>query len=135
VSRPRGGARGTDVGSLTLCFGDACWTLPSGATATEVGLLGISATQASQAMVFPALFTAGMAMVDTVDSVLMVGAYGWAFVNPLRKLWYNLTITTVSVLVALLIGGEWPWGEQNGVLLPGCPIPSHSGVLPSRHFP
>lgn len=80
-------------------------------TATEVGLLGISATQASQgmspwqAMVFPALFTAGMAMVDTADSVLMVGAYGWAFVNPLRKLWYNLTITAASVLVALLIGG------------------------------
>ena len=80
-------------------------------TATEVGLLGISATQASQgmspwqAMVFPALFTAGMVLVDTADSVLMVGAYGWAFVNPLRKLWYNLTITAASVLVALLIGG------------------------------
>ena len=38
-------------------------------------------------MVFPALFTAGMALVDTADSALMVGAYGWAFVNPLRKLW------------------------------------------------
>lgn len=80
-------------------------------TATEVGLLGISATQASQgmspwqAMVFPALFTAGMALVDTADSVLMVSAYGWAFVNPMRKLWYNLTITSASVLVALLIGG------------------------------
>ena len=80
-------------------------------TATEVGLLGISATQASrgmspwQVMVFPALFTAGMALVDTADSVLMVGAYGWAFVNPFRKLWYNLTITAASVLVALLIGG------------------------------
>jgi nickel/cobalt transporter (NiCoT) family protein len=80
-------------------------------TATEVGLLGISATQAAhgmspwQAMVFPALFTAGMALVDTTDSVLMVGAYGWAFVNPLRKLWYNLTITAISVLIALLIGG------------------------------
>jgi high-affinity nickel-transport protein len=80
-------------------------------TATEVGLLGIAATQAArgmspwQAMVFPALFTAGMALVDTTDSVLMVGAYGWAFINPLRKLWYNLTITAASVLVALLIGG------------------------------
>ena len=80
-------------------------------TATEVGLLGISATQASQGMspwqvmVFPALFTAGMTLVDTADSVLMVGAYGWAFVNPFRKLWYNLTITAASVLVALLIGG------------------------------
>jgi high-affinity nickel-transport protein len=80
-------------------------------TATEVGLLGISATQAVQGMspwqtlAFPALFTAGMALVDTTDSILMVGAYGWAFVRPLRKLWYNLTITAASVAVALLIGG------------------------------
>ena len=64
-------------------------------TATEIGLLGISATQAAQGMsfwsilVFPALFTAGMSLVDTTDSVLMAGAYGWAFVNPIRKLWYN----------------------------------------------
>jgi high-affinity nickel-transport protein len=91
-------------------------------TATEVGLLGISATQASQgmspwqAMVFPALFTAGMALVDTADSVLMVGAYGWAFVNPLRKLWYNLTITVASVLVALLIGGIEALGLLGGQL-------------------
>jgi high-affinity nickel-transport protein len=80
-------------------------------TATEVGLIGISATQASQGMspwqtlVFPALFTAGMALVDTTDSVLMVGAYGWALHRPLRKLWYNLTMTAASVGVALLIGG------------------------------
>jgi high-affinity nickel-transport protein len=80
-------------------------------TATEVGLLGIAATQAAQGMspwrtlAFPALFTAGMALVDTADSILMVGAYGWAFVRPLRKLWYNLTITAASVVVALLIGG------------------------------
>jgi high-affinity nickel-transport protein len=74
-------------------------------------LLGIAATQAAQGMspwqtlAFPALFTAGMALVDTMDSGLMVGAYGWAFVNPIRKLWYNLTITAVSVVVAVLIGG------------------------------
>jgi high-affinity nickel-transport protein len=80
-------------------------------TATEIGLLGISATQAASGMsfwsimVFPALFTAGMALMDTTDSVAMVGAYGWAFVNPIRKLWYNLTITAASVAVALLIGG------------------------------
>ena len=80
-------------------------------TATEIGLLGISATQAASGMsfwsimVFPALFTAGMALVDTTDSVAMVGAYGWAFVNPVRKLWYNLTITAASVAVALFIGG------------------------------
>jgi nickel/cobalt transporter (NiCoT) family protein len=80
-------------------------------TATEIGLLGISATQVAQGMsiwsilIFPALFTSGMALVDTTDGVLMVGAYGWAFTNPIRKLWYNLTITAVSVVVAFLIGG------------------------------
>ena len=79
-------------------------------TATEVGLLGISAAQASQGLsiwsilVFPALFTAGMTLVDTTDSVLMVGAYNWAFVKPIRKLYYNLTITAVSAVVAVLIG-------------------------------
>jgi nickel/cobalt transporter (NiCoT) family protein len=46
-----------------------------------------------------------MALVDTTDGVFMVGAYGWAFTNPIRKLWYNLTITAVSVVVAFLIGG------------------------------
>lgn len=80
-------------------------------TATEVGLLGISATQAAQGMsiwsilVFPALFTAGMSLMDTSDSILMLGAYGWAFVKPIRKLYYNLTITIVSVVVAIVVGG------------------------------
>jgi nickel/cobalt transporter (NiCoT) family protein len=80
-------------------------------TASEIGLLGISATQSAQGMspwqtmVFPALFTAGMALIDTSDSVLMVGAYGWALVDPLRKIWYNLAITGASVAVAVLIGG------------------------------
>ena len=80
-------------------------------TATEVGLLGISATQASQGLsiwsilVFPALFTAGMTLIDTTDSILMLGAYGWAFIKPIRKLYYNLTITAVSVIVAVVVGG------------------------------
>jgi nickel/cobalt transporter (NiCoT) family protein len=80
-------------------------------TATEIGLLGISATQATQGMsiwailIFPALFTAGMSLMDTADSALMLGAYGWAFVKPVRKLYYNMTITFVSVVVALVIGG------------------------------
>jgi nickel/cobalt transporter (NiCoT) family protein len=80
-------------------------------TATEIGLLGISAAQAAKGLpiwsilVFPALFTAGMCLVDTTDGVLMLGAYGWAFANPLRKLYYNITITFVSVIVALLVGG------------------------------
>jgi nickel/cobalt transporter (NiCoT) family protein len=80
-------------------------------TATEVGLLGISATQSSHGMsvwsilIFPALFTVGMSLVDTMDSILMLGAYGWAFVRPIRKLYYNMTTTFVSVVVALLVGG------------------------------
>jgi len=80
-------------------------------TATEIGLLSIAGSEAAnglspwQTLVFPALFAASMALVDSADSALMVGAYGWAFVNPVRKLWYNLTITAVSVVVALLIGG------------------------------
>lgn len=80
-------------------------------TATEIGVLGISAAQAAQGMsiwailVFPALFTAGMSLMDTLDSMLMTRAYGWAFVNPVRKLWYNLTITAASVVVAVFIGG------------------------------
>jgi len=79
-------------------------------TATEISLIGISAEQASNGLsvwsilVFPALFTAGMALVDTLDSVLMTGAYDWAFVHPIRKLWYNLTITAASVAVAIFIG-------------------------------
>jgi len=80
-------------------------------TATEIGLLGIAASEAAHGLslwatlVFPALFTAGMCLVDASDSVLMVGAYGWAFAKPVRKLYYNLTITFASVVVALLIGG------------------------------
>lgn len=80
-------------------------------TATEIGLLGISATSAAQGMsawnilVFPALFTAGMTLVDTTDSILMLGAYGWAFIKPIRKLYYNLTLTFISVIIALAVGG------------------------------
>jgi high-affinity nickel-transport protein len=80
-------------------------------TATEIGLLGISATEASKGLsfwsllVFPALFAAGMSLVDTTDNILMLGAYGWAFVKPVRKLYYNLTITCVSVVVAFAVGG------------------------------
>ncbi|HEY0182062.1 MAG TPA: HoxN/HupN/NixA family nickel/cobalt transporter [Rhodopila sp.] len=80
-------------------------------TATEISLLGLSATEAANGisvwsiMVFPALFAAGMSLIDTTDGVLMLGAYDWAFIKPIRKLYYNLTITLVSVAVALLIGG------------------------------
>jgi len=80
-------------------------------TATEIGLLAISAAEASKGLplwsvlAFPALFAAGMSLIDTTDNILMLGAYGWAFVRPVRKLYYNLTITFVSVVVALLVGG------------------------------
>lgn len=89
-------------------------------TATEIGVLGISATSAAgglgvwHVMVFPALFTAAMTLVDTTDSVLMVRAYCWAFVRPTRKLWYNLTMTGASVAVALLIGGVEALGIIGG---------------------
>ena len=80
-------------------------------TATEIGLLGIAATQASKGlspwaiMVFPALFSAGMSLIDTLDGHLMLGAYGWAYLKPIRKIYYNMTITLVSVIVAVVIGG------------------------------
>src|SRR5258708_18876617 len=79
-------------------------------TATEVGLLGIAAVEAGKGLpvpyilIFPLLFTAGMCLLDTTDGILMLGAYGWAFVKPVRKLYYNLNITLVSVLVALVVG-------------------------------
>ncbi len=80
-------------------------------TATEVAVFGVSAAQTAQGLplatvlVFPILFAAGMSLVDTSDGVMMLGAYDWAFVRPVRKLFYNLVITAVSVAVALLIGG------------------------------
>ena len=80
-------------------------------TATEVGLLGIAAASAGKGipigaiLIFPALFTAGMTLMDTTDGILMLGAYGWAFVKPIRKLYYNLNITFISVIVALVVGG------------------------------
>ncbi|MFZ0500898.1 MAG: HoxN/HupN/NixA family nickel/cobalt transporter [Steroidobacteraceae bacterium] len=79
-------------------------------TATEVALLAISGSQAAHGtsiwlvLVFPALFAAGMSLVDSTDGILMLGAYQWAFVKPVRKLFYNMAITAVSVAVALGIG-------------------------------
>jgi high-affinity nickel-transport protein len=67
-------------------------------------------------LAFPALFSAGMSLVDTTDGILMLGAYGWAFVKPIRKLYYNLTITIVSAAVAILIGGIETLGLVAGEL-------------------
>ncbi|CAB3672620.1 High-affinity nickel transport protein [Paraburkholderia phenoliruptrix] len=80
-------------------------------SATEIGLLAIAASEASKGLplysilVFPALFTAGMTLVDSTDNVLMVHAYGWAMDDPKRKLYYNASITFVSAVVAIVIGG------------------------------
>jgi high-affinity nickel-transport protein len=79
-------------------------------TATEVGLLAISAGAASKQVPFlavlslPLLFAAGMSLMDTADGAFMSQAYGWAFSNPIRKVYYNITVTSLSVTVALLIG-------------------------------
>jgi high-affinity nickel-transport protein len=80
-------------------------------TATEVAMFGVSASQIANGapmqtvVVLPLLFAAGMSLLDTADGIVMLGAYEWAFVKPIRKLFYNMIITLVSVIVALLIGG------------------------------
>jgi high-affinity nickel-transport protein len=79
-------------------------------TASAISLFGLSLQASHEAsawsvLVFPALFAAAMTLVDTADGILMLGAYGWAFVKPVRKLFYNLAVTFVSVVVALAIGG------------------------------
>lgn len=80
-------------------------------TATEVAMYGMSASQVSRGLplhailVLPALFAAGMTLVDTSDSVLMSRAYRWALAHPVRRIFYNLSITGVSIAVALGVGG------------------------------
>ncbi len=80
-------------------------------TATEVTLFSLSASQAANGipvaalLVFPLLFAAAMILVDTTDGVLMLGAYEWALVRPLRKLTYNMAITLASAVIALITGG------------------------------
>jgi nickel/cobalt transporter (NiCoT) family protein len=80
-------------------------------TASEVALLGLAAAAGGQQipiayiLILPALFAAGMMTMDSSDQIMMLGAYGWAFLKPVRKLYYNLTITFISVLIAFVIGG------------------------------
>ena len=97
---------------------DASWKMyPLGAlfglgfdTATEIGLLAIAAGVATHHVPFlavvslPIVFAAGMSLMDTIDGAFMSHAYGWAFSNPIRKVYYNITVTSLSVAVALLIG-------------------------------
>jgi nickel/cobalt transporter (NiCoT) family protein len=79
-------------------------------TATEVGLLALAAGVATHHVPFlavlslPFLFAAGMSLMDTIDGAFMSQAYGWAFSNPVRKVYYNITVTSLSVAVALIIG-------------------------------
>jgi high-affinity nickel-transport protein len=80
-------------------------------TASEVGLLALSAAAATRAapvgavLALPILFAAGMSLMDTADGAFMTQCYGWAFSNPVRKVYYNLTVTSMSVAVALGVGG------------------------------
>ena len=79
-------------------------------TASEVALLAISAGAAAQGLPFaavislPLIFAAGMSLMDTMDGAFMSKAYSWAFASPIRKVFYNLTITSLSVFVALFVG-------------------------------
>ena len=81
-------------------------------TATEVSMFGVSAAQAAKGVPFAAdhgvpgaCLRPACRLIDTSDGVMMLGAYDWAFIKPMRKLYYNMTITLVSVIVALVIGG------------------------------
>ena len=84
-------------------------------TATEVGILALSARSGQTGvpfwaiMLLPLLFTVGMCLVDTLDGILMLGAYGWAYVKPIRKLYYNIAITTLSVAVAFAVATSGLW--------------------------
>lgn len=79
-------------------------------TASEIALLALSSGASQQALPFigilalPILFAAGMSLLDTLDGIMMKSAYNWAFLNPIRKIYYNITITAISVIAALIIG-------------------------------
>ena len=100
-------------------------------TATEVGLLGLSATAAVGTVggtlpplaiiALPLIFAAGMSLMDALDGIFMTKAYSWAFTSPLRKIYYNLTTTGISIFVALVIGTI----ELIGVLAEKTTIDNH----------
>jgi high-affinity nickel-transport protein len=100
-------------------------------TASEVALLAVAAGVATHHVPFlavlslPVLFAAGMSLMDTIDGAFMSRAYGWAFSSPVRKVYYNLTVTSLSVLVALVIGGA----ELVQVLLSRGPDLSRLGYV------
>jgi high-affinity nickel-transport protein len=105
------------LGGLTKSVRKAWHSYPIGVlfglgfdTATEVGLLVLAGGAAAfnlpfwSILVLPVLFAAGMCLMDTIDGVFMTAAYGWAFAKPIRKVFYNITMTSISVAVALVIG-------------------------------
>jgi nickel/cobalt transporter (NiCoT) family protein len=130
-------------------------------TATEVALLFLAAGAAGAGLPFyailclPILFAAGMSLLDTVDGSFMNLAYGWAFSTPVRKVYYNITITALSVMVALVIGtielagivaqhvnasgSFWVWVENIdintlGFIIVGMIIVTWSAALAIWHF-
>jgi nickel/cobalt transporter (NiCoT) family protein len=105
------------LGGLTRSIRKAWHIYPVGVlfglgfdTATEVGLLVLAGGAAAfnlpfyAILILPILFAAGMCLMDTIDGVFMNAAYGWAFARPVRKVFYNITITAISIAVALIIG-------------------------------
>jgi high-affinity nickel-transport protein len=111
-------------------------------TASEIALLGVSAGVAAKHVPFlamlslPVLFAAGMSLMDTADGAFMSHAYSWAFAHPVRKVYYNLTVTALSVAVALGIGtiellqvvGWWSWLDDLDFNLLGYGVVGLFGV-------
>lgn len=98
-------------------------------TASEVALLSLSAVSGSKdlplfcLLLIPLAFTAGMTLIDSLDGIFMLGAYGWAYIKPVRKLYYNLNITFISVIVALVIG------SIEGIQVIGKQLGKNSGIF------
>ena len=104
-------------------------------TATEIALLATAGTAAASQLplyailCLPVLFAAGMSLFDTIDGAFMRFAYGWAFLQPVRKVFYNLTITGISVVVALVIGPILLIGVLSDKLsIEGGPIGAIAGL-------
>ena len=100
-------------------------------TATEIALLATAGTAAAGGLpiyailCLPILFAAGMTLLDTIDGAFMNFAYGWAFSRPVRKVFYNITITALSVAVALIIGSD---RAARGLRRPARPQRRHLGL-------
>lgn len=104
-------------------------------TASEIALLVLAGTGAATGLPWfailclPLIFAAGMCLFDTLDSVIMVKAYSWASINPLRKVYYSMTVTGISVVVAVLIGGVELVGLLNAKLRLRDPVTSAIATL------